>query len=626
MVRILPVLVLALAANALLGSGCSSARIEPPRARGGVLDLRAWDFGRGDLPLSGEWDFFPGELIHGSEAVARTAPASREVPERWRGDVAGATGGRGAGTYRLRILLPEESGDLGIRYTTVSTSFELEAVRAGGGAIVASAGKPSILPEDSRPAFLPGVAALGPASGEAYLLLRISNHEYRVGGPWRPFYLGRLEALARERRLGLIASLSLASTLVMISILFAFFIRAGAAGGGFAAFSAFALITALRSIVTGEYGIVEIFPSISFELLIRLEYLTAYSTYGLSLAFFSVLFPDESLPRTNKVLYAACAAFLSLVPLAPLRVLTASITPFYALAAATMAAIGVIEVRAAIRRRPGFVPLMAGSAVLAAAAVNDALFAGLGLDTINLFPAGMLVFVTAQAYALADRYRITQQRLREALAEKEVLFREVHHRVKNSLQVVSSIAGLEAYRAASPETIVVLENMRSRIRAISLVHERLYSLEGGSLVDAGAYLSGLAAELSASLGPGGGVSAETESVMLPVAVCVDLGLILSELVSNATKHASPSGAAAPIRVSLRVEGPSASLRVEDEGPGLPEDFDPESSPSLGMRLVSSLAKKRDAALILGRAPGAFVEIRFPMPQRQAGGAGGKNVE
>jgi two-component sensor histidine kinase len=156
------------------------------------------------------------------------------------------------------------------------------------------------------------------------------------------------------------------------------------------------------------------------------------------------------------------------------------------------------------------------------------------------------------------------------------------------------------------------------------VHERLYSLEGDSLVDAGAYVSGLADELSASLGPGGGVSAETESIMLPAAICIDIGLILSELVSNATKHGSPRGSAVPIRARFRAEGPSVALRVEDQGPGLPEGFDPESSPSLGIRLITSLAKKRDAALIFGRAPGAFVEIRFPMPPRAAGETGGKN--
>jgi two-component sensor histidine kinase len=196
--------------------------------------------------------------------------------------------------------------------------------------------------------------------------------------------------------------------------------------------------------------------------------------------------------------------------------------------------------------------------------------------------------------------------------------------VKNSLQVVSSIAGLEAHRTDSPETIAVLESMRSRIRAISLVHERLYSLEGGSLVDAGAYVRGLAGELSASLGADGGVSAETESIMLPVAVCVDMGLILSELVSNAAKHACPGGSAAPIKAGLRAEGSSISLRVEDAGPGLPEDFDPAASASLGMRLVTSLVKKQGAALAFGRSPVAFVEIRFPMPPSPALGAGGNN--
>ena len=596
MVRSLPVLVMALAISPPLVSGYSPTRADLLRAQGGLLDLRAWDFADGELPLSGEWDFFPGELLGGNEALTRVPPASLEVPGRWRGEVAGLSGGRGAGTYRLRLLLPQGVEELGVRYTTASTSFELEALSAAGGAIVASAGKPSAESAASKPEFRPGAAALGPVSGELWLLLRVANYEYRVGGPWRPLYLGRFEAVERGYGARLIGSIALASTLAAISVLFAFFIRAGTAGKGFAAFSLFTLVSALRSLVTGQYGIVDVFPSIPFDLVVRLEYLTAFSSYGLGLAFFSVLFPEESRPRAFRILVAACAAFLCLVPLAPLRVLTAAITPFYALAAAILVAIGVIVVKAAAKRRAGVVPLAAGSAVLAAAAVNDGLFAGLGLNTVDLFPAGMLVFVGAQAYSLAERYGIVQRRLRDALADKEILFREVHHRVKNGLQVVSSIAGLEARRAAAPETAAILDSMRARIRAISLVHERLYSLEGGSLVDAGAYIRGLAGELSASLGPEGGVSVEADPVMMSVESCVDIGLIFSELVANAAKHASPPGSAAPIRASLRAEGGSVHLRVEDGGAGFPEDFDPESASSLGMRIITALAKKRDAEI------------------------------
>jgi len=626
MSRSLPALVLVLAAFPLLASGCSSGKADAPRASGGLLDLRAWDFGSGELPLSGEWDFFPGELLSGPEAVSRIAASERELPDRWQGEVAGASGGRGAGTYRLKILLPEGIEDLGVRYTTVSTAFELETLSAESGAIVASAGKPSADPEASEPAFRPGVAVLGSVSGELCLLLRVSNYEYRAGGPWRAFFLGRIEAVQRGHWARLVVSIALAAALAAISILFAFFIRAGAAGKCFAAFSLFALISALRSVVTGQYGIVDIFPSISFELVIRLEYLTAFSIYALGLVFFSVLFPEESHSRATKILVAACGAFVLLIPVAPLRLLTSSITPFYALAAAIIVAIGTIVVRAAIKRKPGVLPLAAGSAVLGIAAVNDILFASVGLGMVNLFPAGMMIFVAAQAYVLAGRYMIVQRRLREALNEKEILFREVHHRVKNGLQVVSSIAGLEAHRAALPETVAILENMRSRIRAISLVHERLYSIEGGSLVDAGAYIRGLAGELSASLGPEGGVIVEAKPIMMSVEVCIDIGLMFSELVSNAVKHASPSGSAAPIRAILRSEGASVSLRVEDGGPGLPETFDPESSSTLGMRIISALAKKRDAEIAFGRAPGAFIDVRFPMPQGAKGAAGDKNAE
>jgi two-component sensor histidine kinase len=605
-----------LAIAMISASALSCAMRAPPKAAGGVLDLRSWDFeADGPAALSGEWDFFPGELLAGDAALSAASPASRIVPDFWAGKVAGPYYGTGSGTYRLRLLLPEKRSLLGLGYTTVSTAFELEAPGTGSASVLAGAGRISLDPASSAPAYKPGIASLPELGDSLCLVVRVSNYEYRIGGMWRPFVLGSEETLRRGHWVKVMRSLALAAALVVMAAAFSFFIANRAEGKGFACFAAFAVITALRTVATGEYAIVELFPALGFAPLIRLEYLSAFTAYPLVFLFYTFLFPDEAKVRETRALLALAFAFLLLLPFAPMRVLTWSVQPFYVLGAVFIAVVARIQIAAIAARRPGAIALLAGSVALCITGINDMLFSSFLVTTGNLFPYGMLIFVGTQAYVLAQRYRLAQTRLREALAEKDLLFKEVHHRVKNSLQIVSSVASLEAHRSGDPAVIAVLDAMRDRIRAISLAHERLYTVEEGATVDAGAYIRGFVAELSKSYGQEDeGLDLEAESVMLPAGLCIDIGLALTELVGNARKHGSPTEPGkGRIRIRFRREGEAVSLRVEDDGMGFPEGFELEKANTLGARLISSLAKKNRATVTLGKGAGASVKILFPAP-------------
>ncbi len=181
----------------------------------------------------------------------------------------------------------------------------------------------------------------------------------------------------------------------------------------------------------------------------------------------------------------------------------------------------------------------------------------------------------------------TEQAKDALLREKDLLMQEVHHRVKNSLQLVRALLQLQA-RSAGDEARTQLEAAAGRISTISAVHRHLY--EGGSATqtDAAAYLNALMGDIQSTVAAPENrrdIEVQAESMQLSADQITPLGLIASELVSNALKHG-----AGRVRVSLRSVAEGLQVRVEDEGPGFPADFVPQLSKSLSMRLVTALAK------------------------------------
>lgn len=606
-------LFLPLGLSSLLVFGCSGIGSAAPAASGGVLDLRQWDFQRnGAVRLIGQWDFFPGRLLAGTNAINAPRASLRNVPDGWTQAIDGRAKGTGAGTYRLKVLLPDSLPMLGIAYTTLSTAFELDA----DGEFLAHAGRPALEPTGDSPAFAPGTARLGPVADSIILVVRASNYEYRIGGMWRPFTLGPAEPLERRLWAGEAGSLALASSLAVLAVIFAFFVRGGIEGRGFLLFSCFSLLSALRAIVTGNYALMRLFPSMGFDLLIRLEYFSAYSIFPLGLLLMSSVFPSHLDSRVTKALLALGTLFLLLVPFAPLRALTWSIQAYYPLACLFIAAVGAITVRAASRRIVGGLPILIGATVLAAAAINDMLYSSFIVDSGNFFSYGMLIFIGTQAYALAGRHGWAQAKLKQALEEKELLIREVHHRVKNSLQIVSSIATLHAHRVDDPAMLAAYSSMQGRIRAISLVHEKLYALGSGEVVEIGAYARNLAALLADSYGIEGesAPAVDAESAVIPADLCIDLGIIMTELVANSYKHAVGFSHRGKIRIRIRRRADTLAMSVEDDGPGFPEGSRIEGFSTLGFRLISSLAKKHGASVEIAQGSGATVEICFPLSE------------
>ena len=218
---------------------------------------------------------------------------------------------------------------------------------------------------------------------------------------------------------------------------------------------------------------------------------------------------------------------------------------------------------------------------------------------------------------LGNRFRERQKAaaaLSAALTAKEVLLQEVHHRVKNNLQIISSLLNLEA--ESLPENAQrALEDSQRRIRSMCLVHEQLYNggADAGELDFAG-YARSLTSDLvNAYSGQFERVQLrlELEPVRLGLSQAISCGLILNELVTNALKYAFPGGRTGEVRVELHAPEDSVELRVADNGVGLPPGFDWTQSHSLGLRIVALLTRQLSGTLRNGAVAGTSFTLSFP---------------
>jgi PAS domain S-box-containing protein len=217
----------------------------------------------------------------------------------------------------------------------------------------------------------------------------------------------------------------------------------------------------------------------------------------------------------------------------------------------------------------------------------------------------MLQDVTSHAF--------TEERLRAALREKEVLLDEVHHRVKNNLQVITSLLGLQARSIKDSATRVKFDESRYRIQAMAILHEILDESPSLAEIDFADYIQRLVAHLVRSYGAIGRI--RTRLRLDPLSchrdVALPCGLIVNEVLSNALKYAFPGGKDGEVQVELRREPRGrVHLLIADNGIGLPRGCDWETSPTLGLRLVRTLARQIEGAMQVNSANGTAFSIVF----------------
>jgi PAS domain S-box-containing protein len=216
---------------------------------------------------------------------------------------------------------------------------------------------------------------------------------------------------------------------------------------------------------------------------------------------------------------------------------------------------------------------------------------------------------------ISDRKQ-KEERIQAALKEKDTLLGEIHHRVKNNLQVVHSLLDLQSDLVTDEKILGILRESQNRIRSMALIHQTLYESKDFVQVDFSTFLETLAPTLISSYGVDSdrlALSIEAAEVLLPINAAIPCGLIVNELISNALKHAFPNGRRGQIRIGLAPEPDGrAMLSVSDDGVGIAESHDLSQTTTLGLQLVALLTDQLGGALEVQRANPTRFTLRFPI--------------
>jgi PAS domain S-box-containing protein len=205
------------------------------------------------------------------------------------------------------------------------------------------------------------------------------------------------------------------------------------------------------------------------------------------------------------------------------------------------------------------------------------------------------------------------EKIETSLKEKEVLLKEIHHRVKNNLQIISSLLNLQSGYIKDKESIEIFKESQNRVRSMALIHEKLYQSKDMSQIDFSGYVSELVSNLFGSYSLNSSLiilHPDINNIFLEIDLAINLGLIINELVSNAFKHAFPSGNKGNLYISIIKDGEKYELVVQDDGVGFPPEIDFKKTESLGLQLIITLVEQMGGDIFLIRDHGTKFVINF----------------
>ncbi|MBI5679389.1 MAG: PAS domain S-box protein [Methanobacterium sp.] len=215
-------------------------------------------------------------------------------------------------------------------------------------------------------------------------------------------------------------------------------------------------------------------------------------------------------------------------------------------------------------------------------------------------------------YSLALQKIRDREEIKSSLKEKEILLKEVHHRVKNNMQIISSLLNLQIQFEDIDETVDVLKESQGRVKSMALVHEKLYQSDSFSKINFKEYIKNLVSDIFNSYGIKGkiGLELDIDDLNIGIDTAVPLGLIINELVTNSAKYAFPQGKKGIIKILFKLVDDKYFLTISDDGVGIPHDIELGKTKTLGLQLVINLINQIDGNIEIGRNHGTEFKIIF----------------
>ena len=211
------------------------------------------------------------------------------------------------------------------------------------------------------------------------------------------------------------------------------------------------------------------------------------------------------------------------------------------------------------------------------------------------------------------REKRDREQIERSLKEKETLLQEIHHRVKNNMQIVSSLLRLQSQHVKDPETQEIFNACQNRINSMALIHTALYQSKNIARIDFNAYISRLMRQLILAYNQQDSsldYSVDVQDIHLEIDKAIPCGLIISELISNSLKHAFPSQKKGLISVHMQEQRGKYILAIKDNGTGFPEGIDFRKSGTLGLQLVTDLTSQLGGTIDLNTDKGTEFIITF----------------
>jgi PAS domain S-box-containing protein len=213
--------------------------------------------------------------------------------------------------------------------------------------------------------------------------------------------------------------------------------------------------------------------------------------------------------------------------------------------------------------------------------------------------------------------KLAEERILGALEEKDALLKEIHHRVKNNMQIISSLLRLQASTTRSQRAVNMFRESQDRIRSLALIHDKLYHSQSLARIDLAEYVKCLVDELFNAYRPSASgvsvsVDVSVDGTLVDMDTSIPCGLIINELVTNALKHGFPGGRAGEIMVRVfEDEGDTLTLLISDNGVGIPTTVDTKDPESLGLQLVNALTRQLGGTIEMDSTKGTSFRITFP---------------
>lgn len=384
----------------LLVVSCSGDHSDAPAAQNGILDLRDYDFSS-YVDLDGEWRFAWHDT---SQSVG---PDEKDfinivVPDAWNGYryQGKQLPGHGAGSYYLTILLPQRSASYAIKVATTGTAYNLFVEDD-------LAGHVGIYSEDSKlasPKYEPKIYNLGIFDNQLKLRIDVSNFDHRLGGLWESINFGETADVYSHRENQIAMALFMFGTIFVMGIYHLGIFSLSTRGKAALYFGIFCLIIGLRTLTTGELFLYQIWPGISWQLLVKLEYLTFFTGIPVFFLFLELQFPDEIDKRVGYVVSGVSALFVILVLFTTVNTFSSSLVYFQFFSLIAMAYLIWGLFLAFIRGEEGSTMVLIGFLTIVVAFLNDMLYVANIIHTGHLISLGLLIFILTQAFLISIRF------------------------------------------------------------------------------------------------------------------------------------------------------------------------------------------------------------------------------